>query len=68
MPLSTDTEKYLSNEEKAATTDNTRNSEVLSNPNIVDWDGPNDPTNALNWTSKKKWANAGLLSVMTFIT
>jgi len=36
--------------------------------NVVDWDGPDDPENPLNWTLKKKWRNAGLLAAMTFIT
>ena len=26
-----------------------------SDPNIVRWDGPNDPANPQNWPSKKKW-------------
>ncbi|KUJ15138.1 benomyl/methotrexate resistance protein [Mollisia scopiformis] len=37
-------------------------------PNIVDWDGPDDPENPLNWTNKKKWANGALLAAMTFVT
>jgi hypothetical protein len=24
-------------------------------PNIVDWDGEQDPENPLNWSAKKKW-------------
>jgi hypothetical protein len=37
-------------------------------PNIVDWDGPDDPANPLNWTGKKKWTNGALLATMTLIT
>ncbi len=37
-------------------------------PNIVDWDGPDDPENPLNWTPKRKWSIAALLSFMTFVT
>lgn len=37
-------------------------------PNIVDWDGPDDPANPYNWTKGKKWLNGGFLSAMTFIT
>lgn len=37
-------------------------------PNIVDWDGPTDPENPMNWTDKKKWANIAVLSIMTLVT
>ncbi|KAL2016341.1 hypothetical protein VTK56DRAFT_3853 [Thermocarpiscus australiensis] len=37
-------------------------------PNIVSWDGPDDPANPLNWTNRKKWSNIAVLSVLTFIT
>ncbi|KAF3024751.1 hypothetical protein E8E14_005080 [Neopestalotiopsis sp. 37M] len=37
-------------------------------PNVVGWDGPNDPENPLNWTSKKKWLNIAVLSILSFIT
>ncbi|KAJ9602400.1 hypothetical protein H2200_012942 [Cladophialophora chaetospira] len=36
--------------------------------NIVDWDGPNDPEKALNWTNKKKWSNVAIISTVTFLT
>lgn len=36
--------------------------------NIVDYDGPDDPTNPYNWTKRRKWINGGFLSVLTFIT
>ena len=37
-------------------------------PNIVDYDGPDDPQNPYNWPKSKKWVNGGLLSAMTFVT
>ena len=37
-------------------------------PNVVDWDGPDDPANPLNWSKKVKWSLIALLSSMTFIT
>lgn len=37
-------------------------------PNIVFWDGPDDPQNPMNWTAGKKWANMGMCSLFTFIT
>jgi hypothetical protein len=37
-------------------------------PNIVDFDGPDDPEMAINWTKKQKWSTVGILSLLTFIT
>ena len=37
-------------------------------PNVVTWDGPNDPQNPMNWTMKKKWTNIAVLSVLTLVT
>ncbi|KAF2108998.1 major facilitator superfamily domain-containing protein [Lophiotrema nucula] len=39
-----------------------------SNPNIVDWDGPDDPQNPQNWTSGRKWGLVAALSATTLIT
>ena len=40
----------------------------LKDPNLVDWDGPDDPTKAVNWSRKEKWSTIACLSAMTFIT
>jgi hypothetical protein len=37
-------------------------------PNIVDWDGPNDPANPQNWPRKKKVITVVLVSSVTFVT
>ena len=37
-------------------------------PNIVDWDGPDDPANPLNWPAKKKWSIIAALGAVTLIT
>lgn len=37
-------------------------------PNIVDWDGPDDPNNPRNWTSRAKIANTSLVIVLCFLT
>ncbi|MCJ1246989.1 hypothetical protein MMC30_004200 [Trapelia coarctata] len=37
-------------------------------PNVVDWDGPNDPNMALNWSKQKKWGTVAMLSALTFLT
>ena len=37
-------------------------------PNIVDWDGPDDPAKGINWKNSKKWSVVGTLSLLTFIS
>ncbi|GJD04465.1 major facilitator superfamily transporter [Colletotrichum higginsianum] len=37
-------------------------------PNIVYWDGPDDPENPQNWTMKMKWFNVAAISMLTFVT
>ncbi|KAG8525233.1 uncharacterized protein KY384_008877 [Bacidia gigantensis] len=37
-------------------------------PNVVDFDGPDDPQNPRNWSAKKKWANITVISSITFLT
>lgn len=39
-----------------------------NDPDVVDWDGPDDPEKALNWTAKKKFGNLAVLSSITFLT
>ncbi|TVY81919.1 Efflux pump rdc3 [Lachnellula suecica] len=34
----------------------------------VDWDGPDDPKNPMNWSSRKKWLTIALVSYITFVT
>ncbi|KAF2474649.1 MFS general substrate transporter [Lindgomyces ingoldianus] len=50
-------------EEVTATTQ-----EGETDPNIVDWDGPDDPQNPMNWPDSKKWGIIGVLSAVTLIT
>ncbi|KAI9837946.1 MAG: hypothetical protein M1837_002654 [Sclerophora amabilis] len=37
-------------------------------PNLVTWDGPEDPANPKNWSVKKKWAATFVVSSFTFIS
>lgn len=46
-------------------TQRTKHSET---PDAVDWDGPNDPENPLNWPESRKRINLILLSVLTVIS
>lgn len=33
---------------------------------IVDWNGPDDPENPMNWPSYRKWLTIGLISFSSF--
>jgi hypothetical protein len=35
---------------------------------VVDWDGPDDTMNPLNWSLERKWVNMGLISAITLLT
>ena len=37
-------------------------------PNIVDWDGDDDPEKPLNWPSATKWRNIFTISALTLLT
>ncbi|KAJ6033182.1 hypothetical protein N7444_010953 [Penicillium canescens] len=37
-------------------------------PNIVTWDGPDDPENPLNWTSKRKLGTTCSIALITLLT
>jgi len=44
--------------------------EIVStrDPNVVNWDGPDDPENPLNWAPRRKWTNIFLLAIITTLT
>lgn len=73
-PAITDHEK-LSDVEKGTTGAHEKDGEQIEkqepqalDPNIVDWDGPDDPENPLNWSSGVKWGIVATVSSITFIT
>lgn len=37
-------------------------------PNLVDWDGPDDPENPLNWTTGRKAMMTTSIALITFLT
>lgn len=45
-----------------------RDEKPLQDPNIVDWEGPDDPKNPLNWASSKKLAALTIVSLVTMIS
>ncbi|KAG9247369.1 MFS multidrug transporter-like protein [Calycina marina] len=45
-----------------------RASKSVTDPNLVSWDGPNDPMNPKNWSIGRKWAAILVVSAFTFIS
>ncbi|MCJ1299263.1 hypothetical protein MMC08_002055 [Hypocenomyce scalaris] len=45
-----------------------RDEEPVKDPNLVTWDGPDDPLNPRNWTHREKWSATLLVSAFAFIT
>lgn len=40
--------------------------EQANDPNLIEWDGPDDPENPMNWAPRKKWIVTIMLGLMTF--
>lgn len=57
----------VSNDEEAAKHLGQEDTHV-SDPNVVGWDGPDDPACPMNWPEKKKWTNIVAISIMTLLT
>ena len=36
--------------------------------NIVDWDGPDDPKNPMNWPMSLRWLQVTIVALLTFTT
>ncbi|KAJ9611316.1 hypothetical protein H2200_004500 [Cladophialophora chaetospira] len=45
-----------------------KTSRSFKDPNLVTWDGPDDPDNPKNWAFRKKWAATLIVSSFTFIS
>lgn len=41
---------------------------IVPDANIVNWEGPDDPQNPMNWSSSLKWSNVAIISTITFLT
>ena len=48
--------------------DTATNEKTPKDPNLVDWDGQDDPANPLNWSSVKKIAAIGIVSLITMLS
>lgn len=42
--------------------------EEEADPNIVSWDGPDDPANPVNFSASLKWGNIAVLSMFSTLT
>lgn len=62
----TDVEKgdQTSDEEKAEQLK--RKESKQKDPNLIEWDGPNDPESPMNWPTSKKWRVTLAMGMMTF--
>ncbi|KAI0440827.1 cycloheximide resistance protein [Xylaria telfairii] len=54
--------------EKGEATEQTTKDDDENDPNIVWWDGEDDPENPYNWTTIRKVLNTGCVSFQTFIS
>ncbi len=36
-------------------------------PDVVSWDGSDDPENPVNWTAGKAWGHVTIVSLLTFL-
>ena len=74
MPGTLDSEKDLEGAadthrdvEKAGPTEDQSTTQTID-PNIVDWDGDDDPEKPLNWPNSTKWRNVFTISALTLLT
>ncbi len=62
-----DLEKGAAGEEsKKAEESKKKKKKEEKDPNLIEWDGPDDPENPMNWAPRKKWIVTVMLGIMTF--
>lgn len=42
--------------------------EALEDQRIIDWNGPDDPNNPMNWPESRKWVNLTVMSILSIIS
>jgi hypothetical protein len=67
-PHDADVEKQHGHPGEAADATSDGGEERQSNPNIVNWDGPDDPENPMNWPLSKKAGAICIISLITFLS
>lgn len=60
-PTSTSSNAYDTTEERATSLEK-------ESDKVINWDGPDDPENPLNWTLPRKWTATILVSCFTFMS
>lgn len=65
-PYKHDAEIQLGAENNSA--DISTKEEAPRDPNVVGWDGPDDPANPMNWSSRKKFGAIGIVSLITMLS
>lgn len=55
-------------EDQAPKLERRATSKSIKDPNLVTWDGPDDPENPKNWSKKRKWLATIVVSSFTFIS
>jgi len=61
-------ERDVERGEKLERKKTSKSAKSAKDPNLVTWDGPEDPANPKNWTFKHKWAATLIVSSFTFIS
>ena len=62
-----DTERGFNNMSLDDHQDVDDSAQVNANPDTVDWDGPNDSANPLNWSKSIRIGHVALVSIITLI-
>lgn len=55
-------------EDQAPPLERKATSKSVKDPNLVTWEGPDDPENPKNWSKKRKWLATIVVSSFTFIS
>lgn len=55
-------------EENPARLEKKKSSQSIKDPNLVTWDGPDDPKNPKNWSMRRKWAATFIVSSFTLVS
>jgi hypothetical protein len=65
-----DTSDEKEAQRNVVSTSDAESSDEARDPNVVDWEQPEDkdPANPLYWKSSFKWANIAVVSLITLIT
>ena len=66
--INTQVDRHDADPEKGAQLSTTQPIDSSKDPDVVDWDGPDDPEKPINWSNRKKWTNMMVISALTLLT